>query len=123
MRAGAREGARDAVRRPAAHEQIRGVLELCSAQSLAVVPFGGGTSVVGGVAPLRGTHQAVLALDMAGVAGLSSLDAESATGTVGAGIRAPALAREPAAPGPSPGPHPPSYEDVSPRGRARTRAA
>src|SRR5258708_27517833 len=118
MRAGAREGARDAVRRPAAHEQIRGVLELCSAQSLAVVPFGGGTSVVGGVAPLRGTHQAVLALDMAGVAGISSLDAESATVTVRAGLRAPALERELAAHRLTLGHYPQSYQYVSLRGCA-----
>ena len=32
------------------------MLEVCSAEGIAVVPFGGGTSVVGGVAPLRGGH-------------------------------------------------------------------
>ena len=39
---------------PPEREQVRAVLELCARRSLAVVPFGGGTSVVGGVAPLRG---------------------------------------------------------------------
>src|SRR5258707_467246 len=123
MRAGTPEGAPDAVLHPASHEQIRAVLELCSAQSLAVVPFGGGTSVVGGVAPLRGNHQAVLALDMAGVAGISSLDAESARVTVGAGMRAPALERELAAHGLTLGHYPQSYEYVSLGGCAATRSA
>jgi alkyldihydroxyacetonephosphate synthase len=123
MRAGTPEGAPDAVLHPASHEQIRAVLELCSAQSLAVVPFGGGTSVVGGVAPLRGTHRAVLALDMAGVAGVNALDAESATVTVGAGMRAPALERELGAHGLTLGHYPQSYEYVSLGGCAATRSA
>ena len=45
------------------------VLALCASSSLAVVPFGGGTSVVGGVAPLRGAHAGVLALDMSRIGG------------------------------------------------------
>ncbi|HXN39614.1 MAG TPA: FAD-binding protein, partial [Solirubrobacteraceae bacterium] len=53
MRAGEPQGAPDAVVRPNGHDQVRAVLELCGQASLAVVPFGGGTSVVGGVAPLR----------------------------------------------------------------------
>ena len=32
------------------------LMALCAKRSIAVVPFGGGTSVVGGVAPLRGAH-------------------------------------------------------------------
>ena len=48
--------------------------------SVAVVPFGGGTSVVGGVAPLRGGHAAVIALDMGGMARVLELDRELADG-------------------------------------------
>ena len=58
LRAGEPEGAPDAVLYPRSHEQLRAVLALCARASLAVVPFGGGTSVVGGVAPLRGEHAA-----------------------------------------------------------------
>ena len=64
LRAGEPEGAPDAVVLPGGHEQVRALLELCARASLAVVPFGGGTSVVGGVAPLRGEHAGVVALDM-----------------------------------------------------------
>src|SRR5262245_1386792 len=57
LRAGEPQGAPDAVVMPDGHEQLSGVLELCERMSVAVVPFGGGTSVVGGLAPLRGEHQ------------------------------------------------------------------
>ena len=40
------------------------MLALCAEQRVAVVPFGGGTSVVGGVEPLRGGFEAVIALDL-----------------------------------------------------------
>ncbi len=93
LRAGEPEGAPDAVLYPAGHDQIRAVLEHCARASLAVVPFGGGTSVVGGVAPLRGEHGAVVALDMGRMGTVLDLDRESRTVTVQAGIRAPALER------------------------------
>jgi alkyldihydroxyacetonephosphate synthase len=60
MRAGRPEGAPDAVVYPASHEQLRELLAVCARDSLAVVPFGGGTSVVGGVQPLRGPHRGVV---------------------------------------------------------------
>src|SRR5271166_2366455 len=94
LRAGEPEGAPDAVLYPAGHDELRALLELCARHSLAVVPFGGGTSVVGGVAPLRGEHDSVLALDMSRMADVLELDEESATVTVQAGIRAPALERQ-----------------------------
>ena len=50
LRAGAPDGAPDVVVLPGSHDQLRPLLELCAGASLAVVPFGGGTSVVGGVA-------------------------------------------------------------------------
>jgi alkyldihydroxyacetonephosphate synthase len=123
LRAGEPEGAPDAVVYPAAHEQLRALLELCARASLAVVPFGGGTSVVGGVAPLRGEHRGVLALDMGRMAAVRELDRESATVTVQAGARAPALERHLAARGLTLGHFPQSFEYVSLGGCAATRSA
>ncbi len=123
LRAGSPEGAPDAVVLPASHEEIRAVLELCSSRSVAVVPFGGGTSVVGGVAPLRGSHRAVIALDMRRLGSILSLDPGSMTVTVGAGMRAPALERELASHGLTLGHYPQSYEYVSLGGCAATRSA
>jgi alkyldihydroxyacetonephosphate synthase len=123
MRAGTPAGAPDAVIHPSGHEEIRAVLELCAERSLAVVPFGGGTSVVGGVSPLRGEHQAVLALDLGRLADVRSFDRESATVTVGAGMRGPALERHLAGLGFTLGHFPQSFEYVSLGGCAATRSA
>jgi len=123
MRAGEPEGAPDVIAYPASHEQVRALLEHCARASIAVVPFGGGTSVVGGLAPLRGSHRAVLSLDTSRMAGLLGLDRESATATVAGGMRAPALERQLAAEGLTLGHYPQSYEYVSLGGCAATRSA
>ncbi len=123
LRAGLPEGAPDAVVRPGDREQLRAVLDRCAQASVAVVPWGGGTSVVGGVAPLRGEHAAVIALDMGRMARMLELDRISRTVTVQAGIRAPALERALAPSGFTLGHFPQSYEYVSLGGCAATRSA
>jgi alkyldihydroxyacetonephosphate synthase len=123
LRTGAPEGAPDAVVRPSDREQLRAVLDRCAQASVAVVPWGGGTSVVGGVAPLRGGHAAVIALDMGRMAQVLELDRISRTVTVQAGIRAPALERALAPSGFTLGHFPQSYEYVSLGGCAATRSA
>jgi alkyldihydroxyacetonephosphate synthase len=123
LRAGEPEGAPDVVVFPAGHDQVRAVLELCVRASLAVVPFGGGTSVVGGVAPLRGEHGGVVALDMRRMGEVLELDRESLTVTVGAGARAPTLERYLTARGLTLGHFPQSFEYVSLGGCAATRSA
>ncbi len=54
LRAGRLEDAPDAVVLPGSVGEVARILEICSREGVAVVPFGGGTSVVGGVEPLRG---------------------------------------------------------------------
>jgi alkyldihydroxyacetonephosphate synthase len=123
LRRGDPDGAPDAVVRPAEHEQLRGVLELCAQHSIAVVPFGGGTSVVGGVAPVRDGHQSVIALDMQRLARLVDLDRTSLTATVEGGMRAPVLERELQRRGLTLGHFPQSFEYVSLGGCVATRSA
>jgi alkyldihydroxyacetonephosphate synthase len=123
LRAGEPAGAPDAVVYPAGHEQVRALLELCGELSIAVVPFGGGTSVVGGVSPLRGAQRGVIALDLGRIAGLLSLDRVSMTAHVGAGMRAAELERALAAGGLTLGHFPQSFEYVSLGGCAATRSA
>jgi alkyldihydroxyacetonephosphate synthase len=123
MRAGEPQGAPDAVVYPAAHEQVRALLALCARESLAVVPFGGGTSVVGGVAPLAGEHGGVVALDMGRMGAVLALDRESRTVTVQAGGRAAALEDHLATRGLTLGHFPQSFEYVSLGGCAATRSA
>jgi alkyldihydroxyacetonephosphate synthase len=123
MRAGEPDGAPDAVVLPDGAEQLTALLALCAQSSLAVVPFGGGTSVVGGVAPLRGEHAGVIALDTSRMGDPIALDAESRTVTVQAGMRAPALERHLAESGLTLGHYPQSFEYVSLGGCAATRSA
>jgi alkyldihydroxyacetonephosphate synthase len=123
MRAGEPDGAPDAVVLPDGAGQLTALLALCAQSSLAVVPFGGGTSVVGGVAPMRGEHACVIALDTSRMSDPIALDAESRTVTVQAGMRAPALERHLAKSGLTLGHYPQSFEYVSLGGCAATRSA
>ncbi|MEA2152907.1 MAG: alkyldihydroxyacetonephosphate synthase [Solirubrobacteraceae bacterium] len=123
LRAGEPEGAPDAVVLPGSMQEVGAVLALCAGESLAVVPFGGGTSVVGGVEPLRGEHRGVISLDMRRMGGVVELDGASRTVTVQGGIRAPALERHLAERGLTLGHYPQSFEYVSLGGCAATRSA
>jgi alkyldihydroxyacetonephosphate synthase len=123
LRAGTPQGAPDAVIYPADPAHLRAALEVCARHALAVVPFGGGTSVVGGVAPLRGPHTAVVALDLARLCDVVDIDRQSLLATVQAGLRAAALERELGQRGLTLGHFPQSFEYVSLGGCAATRSA
>lgn len=123
LRAGRPQGAPDAVLYPGSRAQLAELLGECVRSSIAVVPFGGGTSVVGGVEPLRGAQHAVVAIDMGRLAGIVGLDEASLTVTARAGMRARELEQELAARGYTLGHFPQSYEYVSIGGCAATRSA
>ena len=123
LRAGAPEAAPDAVVFPESDAQVAALLVACRREGVAVVPFGGGTSVVGGVAPLRGRHHAVISLDLRDVRGVVAVDREALTVHVAAGTRGPALEAELAAHGLTLGHFPQSFEFVSLGGCAATRSA
>jgi alkyldihydroxyacetonephosphate synthase len=123
MRAGDGASAPDAVVLPADHESVAAVLEACARVRVAVVPFGGGTSVVGGVEPLRDGFAAVVTLDVNRIEGLTELDERSQTAVVRAGTRGPALEAALAARGYTLGHFPQSFEFVSVGGCVATRSA
>jgi alkyldihydroxyacetonephosphate synthase len=123
LRAGRPLGAPDAVLYPSTREQLRALLMLCARESLAVVPFGGGTSVVGGVEPLRGSHRAVVALDTSRLTNILELDECSRMVRVQAGARARELEGWLSARGLTLGHFPQSFEYVSLGGCAATRSA
>ncbi len=123
LRAGDLHEAPDAVLHPRSTEQLGALMALCEKHSIAVVPFGGGTSVVGGVAPLRGAHAAVVALDMGNLEELIEIDAESRLATAQAGMRVPVLERHLAARGLTLGHFPQSFEYVSLGGCAASGGA
>jgi alkyldihydroxyacetonephosphate synthase len=122
MRAGSLEAAPDAVVMPADADALRRALDVCAGQGIAVVPFGGGTSVVGGVEPLRGTHQRLVSLDLGALREVE-VDHRSLTARLGAGLRGPeaeaALGRE----GVTLGHFPQSFEYATIGGFAATRSA
>src|SRR4051794_31399633 len=86
LRSGKLDAAPDAVVLPADAAAVKRVLELCATEGVAVVPFGGGTSVVGGIEPLRGEHDRVISLDLARLRAVE-VDRRSLTARLGAGLR------------------------------------
>jgi alkyldihydroxyacetonephosphate synthase len=123
LRAGVLEAAPDAVLLPADHDEVVAVLHACASHRIAAVPFGGGTSVVGGVSPLRGGLVAVVALDLRRLVRLVSVDAESMTATLKGGLMAPDAEKLLAAHGLTIGHFPQSFEHASIGGFAATRSA
>jgi alkyldihydroxyacetonephosphate synthase len=95
LRSGKLERAPDAVAYPAKVEEVTSVLAIAKEHDLVVVPFGGGTSVVGGVDPhLPPGKRAVVALDTTRLDKLLLLDDQSLTATFQAGIDGPSLEAE-----------------------------
>ena len=80
----------DAVVRPTDSAELRTVLAAAARHGLRVVPWGGGTSVTGGVNPPPGPEP-VVTLDLAGLSGLEHLDPVSGLATFGAGTAGPAV--------------------------------
>ncbi|WP_158842587.1 FAD-binding oxidoreductase [Saccharothrix deserti] len=113
----------DAVVLPASPGQVVEVLKTCVEHDVAVVPFGGGTSVVGGVNALRGDKAAVIALDLNRLDELVSVDPVSRLAVLQAGLPAPQAERALAAHGLTIGHVPQSYERATVGGFAATRSA
>ncbi len=122
LRSGRLESAPDAVLLPADAAAVRRVLELCAAQGIAVVPFGGGTSVVGGIEALRGAHERVVSLDLARLQEVE-VDPRSLTARLGAGLRGPEAEADLARHGLVLGHYPQSFEYATIGGFAATRSA
>jgi len=122
LRSGQIEAAPDAVLVPPDAEAVKRVLDLCDAEGVAVVPFGGGTSVVGGVEPLRGEHARLVSLDLASLRDVE-LDERSLTARLGAGLRGPEAEAALAARGVTLGHFPQSFEYATIGGFAATRSA
>lgn len=113
----------DAVVAPASHAETLAVLRVCADRGIAVVPFGGGTSVVGGVDPHAGTHASVIALDLSRTAALLSLDETSLLATLGAGTTGPQAEELLGARGYTIGHFPQSFRYASIGGFAATRSS
>ena len=83
----------DAVLLPGDEEEIAAILGYCAAHGIAIVPFGGGTSVVGGLDPIRGDFKTVVSLDLRRLDQLHALDEVSGEAELGAGLTGPEAER------------------------------
>nr|WP_203595950.1 FAD-binding oxidoreductase [Actinomadura bangladeshensis] len=79
----------DLVVRPRGERDVVDVLDWCTGARIAVVPYGAGSSVVGGVEP-RGLGPAI-SLDLGGLAEVAELDTTARAARIQAGIHGPAL--------------------------------
>lgn len=122
-RAGDLTDAPDAVVRPASHEEVAAVLDLAAEHRLAVVPFGGGTSVTGGLVARRDGLAGVLSLDLVRMKRLLAVDHVSMTATLEPGLRGPEAEALLAAEGLTLGHYPQSFEFASIGGFAATRSS
>ncbi|UYM07121.1 FAD-binding oxidoreductase [Solicola gregarius] len=122
-RQGPRQDAPDAVVEPPTPEAVVRVLEYCSQRRIAVVAYGGGTSVVGGVDPVRDGFDAVVSLDLCRLVSLASLDTTSGLATLGAGLTGPQAEALLGEHGLSLGHFPQSFEHASIGGFAATRSS
>ena len=122
VRVGKLDAAPDAVVLPADAAHLGRILGACASAGVAVVPFGGGSSVVGGIEPLRGAHSAVISLDLAQLRGVE-VDERSLTATLGAGLRGPEAEAALNKRGLTLGHFPQSFEYATVGGFAATRSA
>ncbi|MGB3484109.1 MAG: FAD-binding oxidoreductase [Mycobacterium sp.] len=117
------QDAPDAVLAPGSDEEIAALLAYCSQHGIAVVPFGGGTSVVGGLDPVRGTCHGVISLDLRRFDQLYCLDEISGEAELGAGVTGPDAERLLGERGFSLGHFPQSFQFATIGGFAATRSS
>jgi alkyldihydroxyacetonephosphate synthase len=122
-REGDASDAPDAVVAPGTTEETAALLAACSELGVVVVPFGGGTSVVGGLAGIDPDDRPSIALDLARMASVQALDVPSSLVTVGPGLRGPALEESLGRVGLTFGHLPQSWEFATLGGYAATRSA
>jgi alkyldihydroxyacetonephosphate synthase len=89
IRAGEASHAPDLVLLPGSHEEVLELLALCSSHRVAVVPFGGGTSVVGGLAPVTDGFAGLAAIDLRRMNALVAVDEVSRLAELEPGLRGP----------------------------------
>jgi alkyldihydroxyacetonephosphate synthase len=114
----------DLVLRPRDEAEVAATLDWCSSARVAAIPFGGGTSVVGGVTPRVGDGYAgSVSLDLGGLDRVLEVDTRSRAARVQAGVLGPALERAVRPHGLTLRHQPQSYEFASVGGWLATRSA
>ena len=122
-RSGDLSDAPDVVVRPADHADVAAVLAFAVEHHLAVVPFGGGTSVTGGLTARREGYAGLVSLDLIRMKQLLDVDVVSMTATLQPGLRGPEAEALLAAHGLTLGHYPQSFEHATIGGFAATRSS
>ncbi|NYE36450.1 alkyldihydroxyacetonephosphate synthase [Nocardioides cavernae] len=122
-RAGDLADAPDAVVRPDGRAEVEAVLAWAARHHVAVVPFGGGTCVTGGLAARRDAFAGLVSLDLVRMKRLLAVDEVSMTATLEPGLRGPEAEALLAAHGLTLGHYPQSFEHASIGGFAATRSS
>ena len=112
----------DGVAYPTTSTEVRSLLALASNASVTIIPYGGGTSVVGHITPKK-DDKPVLTLDMSRMNRLLSLDEESHITTFGAGTAGPDVEAQLRARGYTLGHFPQSFEFSTLGGWVATRSS
>ncbi|MBI3283857.1 MAG: FAD-binding oxidoreductase [Burkholderiales bacterium] len=112
----------DGVAFPESGEQVRALLDYASACGAAVIPYGGGTSVVGHLTVPAG-EQPVLTINLSRLSRLINLDREAQLATFGAGVLGPDLEAQLRAHGYTLGHFPQSFEYSTLGGWVVTRSS
>lgn len=108
---------------PNGHDDVVKIIELANAHGVCVVPFGGGTNIVGGVDPRDDRDRMVVCLDMRRMNRLLALDPYSMTAVIEAGALGPKLEKDLEDKGFSLGHYPDSFEYSTLGGWVATRSA
>ena len=122
-RSGDLSDAPDAVVRPGSHDEVTALIELAVHHHIALVPFGGGTSVTGGLVPLRDGYAGVLSVDLVRMKALREVDTVSMTAVLEPGLRGPEAEALLSEHGLMLGHYPQSFEYASIGGFAATRSS
>jgi alkyldihydroxyacetonephosphate synthase len=81
----------DAVAHPANEDQIAALFDWCAGARVALVPFGGGTGVVGGTGSPGADHAGWISVDMGGFDRIQEIDKTSRAARIQGGILGPDL--------------------------------
>jgi alkyldihydroxyacetonephosphate synthase len=114
----------DFVARPREEAEVERLLEWCAGEGVAVIPFGGGTSVVGGVTPeIPSSFNGAVSLDLRALDRLLEVDPVSRAARIQAGATGPVLEAQLAQHGLTLRHFPQSFEYSTLGGWIATRAA
>lgn len=113
----------DAVLFPDSHDQVQALVMLAHQHNFCLIPFGGGTNIVGGINPDPDNPRPVLTLSLRNLDRLVSLDPRSRTAIIQAGALGPKLEADLGRQGHSLGHFPDSFEYSTLGGWLATRSA